>query len=94
MGEFANFEVDERVAAQEPVVKNQIEEKMIRVEGEAFLTGLEEITLAEFQEEIFKLASDDDLTELPGFGMWADREDMDNPTEWVQNLRRGRYRDF
>lgn len=35
-----------------------------------------------------------DLTDIPAFGMWADREDMENPSEWVQNLRRGRYRDF
>lgn len=38
--------------------------------------------------------SGDDLTGLPAFGMWADRKDMENPTEWVQNLRRGRYRDL
>lgn len=37
---------------------------------------------------------DDDLTRLPAFGMWADREDMKNPTEWVKNLRRARYHDL
>ncbi|HBT96327.1 MAG TPA: hypothetical protein DEB25_01075 [Desulfobulbaceae bacterium] len=36
----------------------------------------------------------DDLTTLPAFGMWADRKDMEDPTAWVQNLRRGRYRDL
>ena len=38
--------------------------------------------------------SGEDLTVLTAFGMWADREDMENPTEWVRNLRLGRYRDF
>jgi addiction module RelB/DinJ family antitoxin len=36
----------------------------------------------------------DDLTSLQAFGMWADRDDMENPSKWVRDLRRGRYRDF
>lgn len=39
-------------------------------------------------------SSGDDLTTLPAFGMWADWADMENPVEWVQNLRKGRYRDL
>jgi antitoxin (DNA-binding transcriptional repressor) of toxin-antitoxin stability system len=27
----------------------------------------------------------------PAVGMWDDREDMKNPSEWVRNLRRPRY---
>jgi addiction module RelB/DinJ family antitoxin len=46
------------------------------------------------EKQSVALPSGDDLTELTGFGLWADRQDMDNPTEWVQNLGRGRYRDF
>ena len=34
-----------------------------------------------------------DLKKLPGFGMWADRADMENPAEWVRNLRRTRCQD-
>lgn len=45
-------------------------------------------------EQIGATPSGADLTRLPAFGMWADRADMENPTEWVQNLRRGRYRDL
>ncbi|MBI1318150.1 MAG: type II toxin-antitoxin system Phd/YefM family antitoxin [Candidatus Hydrogenedens sp.] len=33
-------------------------------------------------------------SEHPAFGMWADREDMANPTEYVKQLRRERYRDL
>jgi antitoxin component of RelBE/YafQ-DinJ toxin-antitoxin module len=36
----------------------------------------------------------DDLTEVPAFGMWADRDDMEDTTAWVKNLRRGRYCDI
>ena len=28
-----------------------------------------------------------DITSLPFFGMWSDREDMENSTEWVQKER-------
>jgi hypothetical protein len=34
-----------------------------------------------------------DLKKLPGFGMWADRADMENPAEWVRNLRKPRCQD-
>ena len=33
-----------------------------------------------------------DLKKLPGFGMWADRADMENPAE-VRNLRKPRCQD-
>jgi addiction module RelB/DinJ family antitoxin len=50
--------------------------------------------LAQKVKQIDSSPSGEDLTCLPAFGMWADRQDMENPTEWVQKLRRGRYRDF
>ena len=28
---------------------------------------------------------------LPGFGMWADRKDMEDSVEYVRNLRKPRY---
>ena len=31
-----------------------------------------------------------ELKKLPGFGMWADRSDMENPAAWVRNLRKPR----
>jgi addiction module RelB/DinJ family antitoxin len=36
----------------------------------------------------------EELTKHPAFGMWADREDMKDPAEWVRSIRRGRYRDL
>jgi len=32
-----------------------------------------------------------ELKKLPGFGMWADRADMENPAAWVRNLRKPRF---
>ena len=31
-----------------------------------------------------------DLEKLPGFGMWAGRDDLKDPSEWVRNLRKPR----
>lgn len=31
-----------------------------------------------------------DLRKHPAFGMWADREDMKDPAQWVRNLRKRR----
>ncbi len=31
------------------------------------------------------------LKKSPAFGMWADREDMKDPTEWVRKIRRRRH---
>jgi addiction module RelB/DinJ family antitoxin len=38
-----------------------------------------------------KNSKNNDLKSLPGFGMWADRDDMKNPAEWVRNLRKPRF---
>lgn len=29
--------------------------------------------------------------DIPGFGMWADREEMADPAEYVRNIRKPRY---
>ncbi len=34
------------------------------------------------------------IKKLPAVGMWDDREDMKDPSEWVRNLRRGRYNEL
>lgn len=34
------------------------------------------------------------IRDNPAIGMWADRDDMKNPAEYVHTLRRGRYRDL
>lgn len=33
------------------------------------------------------------IEDNPCFGMWADREDMADPVEYVENLRKGRFDD-
>ena len=35
-----------------------------------------------------------DLTSLPAFGMWKDREDMKDPSAYVRNLRKSRFHDL
>lgn len=32
-----------------------------------------------------------DFKKLPGFGMWADRDDMKDSAEWVSKIRKPRY---
>jgi prevent-host-death family protein len=34
------------------------------------------------------------LMDHPAFGMWADREDMADPVEYIRKLRRGRFDDL
>lgn len=34
------------------------------------------------------------IKDNPAVGMWADRQDMEDPAEYVRKLRRGRYRDI
>ena len=42
VGEFVSLEVDEHIATQEAVVENEVDAKVVVVEGEAFLAGFEE----------------------------------------------------
>ncbi len=58
MGELVELEVDDDVAAQEPVVENEIKEVVVAIEGETLLPGLEEKALAEFEEEFFEVADE------------------------------------
>ena len=43
----------------------------------------------------YELTQETDLRveDSPCFGMWADREDMADPVEYVENLRKGRFED-
>lgn len=34
------------------------------------------------------------LTSSPLFGMWADREDVADPSEWVRSIRKSRIHDL
>ena len=34
------------------------------------------------------------LKESPAFGMWKDRSDMDDPSEYVRRIRKGRLGDL
>ena len=51
MGELADFEVNQDVAFQHGMVKNEVDVEMITVERDPFLPGDEGETFAEFQQE-------------------------------------------
>lgn len=34
------------------------------------------------------------LRDSPAFGLWKDRADMANPSEYVRRIRKGRFRDL
>ena len=58
MGQLADFQVDQHVAAKQAVVEDQIDKEVVFVEGEPLLPGLEEKAFPEFQQKVFKLVDD------------------------------------
>jgi hypothetical protein len=46
MGELAEFEIDEHVAAQQAVVEDQVHEEVVFLESESLLPRLEQESLA------------------------------------------------
>ena len=96
------IQVDERIQAEAAAVLNAqglsisdvVQMTLKQIAAEKRLPADLARPLDQSPDQTAPPPSDDDLTGLPAFGMWADRKDMDNPTEWVQNLRRGRYRDL
>ena len=58
MGELVSLEVDEHIATQEAIVENEVDAKVVVVEGEAFLAGFEEKAFPEFEQERFQFADD------------------------------------
>ena len=65
--EFAQLQVDDEVAAQEPVVEDEVEEVVVAIEGEALLPRLKEKAFAQLQEEFFEVR-DNGRFEI-GFGV-------------------------
>ncbi len=56
-----------------------------KVKIEQFIAKVREQYSAKSNKPKRKLSP---LTEEPFFGMWADREDMADPVEWVRKIRR------
>jgi hypothetical protein len=67
MGDFADFQIDQDVAAQQAIVEDKIDEEVLFVEGEALLARFEEEAFAEFEEEMFDPV--DDCGFQVGFGV-------------------------
>ena len=68
MGQFAAFQVDQHVAAQQSVVEDKVDEEVAAVEAEALLARLEQEALAEFQQELLKPVDDRGLQVVLGVG--------------------------
>jgi addiction module RelB/DinJ family antitoxin len=96
------IQVDERIQAEAAAVLNAhglsisdvVQMTLKQIAAEKRLPVYLARPVGESPDRSAPPTSDDDLTGLPAFGMWADRQDMENPTAWVQNLRRGRYRNL
>ena len=69
VGDLADLQIDQHVAAQQAIVEDQIDEEMFFLEGEALLPGLEEEAFAQFQQEALDLADDGGFE--VGFGIAA-----------------------
>lgn len=60
----------------------------------------EEITISRRGQDIARVIptsqnqNDVDIAQHPAFGIWADREDMRDPSEWVRQVRKGRFHDL
>ena len=59
--ELVKLEIDQHVAAQQPVVEDEIDEKMIFIESKTLLPGLEKKPLAEFKQKLFEPVDDGTL---------------------------------
>ena len=64
MGEFAKFQIDDEVAAEDAVVKDEVEEVVVAIEGEPLLARLEEKAFSKLQKELFQVADDGDSRSL------------------------------
>ena len=58
MSELGEFEVDEHVAAQEAIVKDEVDEEVIFVKSEAFLPSLEQEAFAKFEQKVLNTIND------------------------------------
>ena len=88
MGKFANFQVDEHIAAQQAVVEHQIDKKMVFLEGEPLLPCLEKKAFSEFQQEMFDLADDGEFQVGFGIsGLFIQPEKFQNIRVFEQVLR-------
>jgi hypothetical protein len=58
VGDLANLQIDQYIAAQQAVIENQVHEEVFFVEGESLLARLKEEAFAHFQQEALDLADD------------------------------------
>ena len=58
VGELAELEVNEHEAAQQPVVKHEVDVEVVAVEGDALLPGHEAEALAQLQQERLQVVDD------------------------------------
>jgi hypothetical protein len=56
--ELVELQVDDQIAAEEPIVEDEVEEVVVAVECEPLLARFEEEALAEFEEKFFQMRDD------------------------------------
>ena len=64
--------------------------EQVAIGGKEFIVkkfGKEKVKISPIKKEQKVLNKKKSIGKLPGFGMWKDREDMKDPSEWVRNLR-------
>jgi len=58
MGELTDFQVNQHVAVQQAIVEHEVNEEVIFIKGEAFLSGLEKEAFSQFQEKVLQFVDD------------------------------------
>ncbi len=53
MRELADLQVDEYIRSEQPVIEHKIDEEMLLVEGQPFLSRLKKEALTELKQEVF-----------------------------------------
>ena len=55
MRELVELQINDQIAAQKPIVEDEVEEVVVAVEGESLLPRLEEKAFAQLQKEFFEV---------------------------------------
>ena len=89
MGEFAKFQIDDEVAAEDAVVKDEVEEVVVAIEGEPLLARLEEKAFSKLQKELFQVADDGGFQITLGVAdLFIEAEEFEDVRFLEQILRR------
>lgn len=78
-------------------VPNDLAERLLAVPDvkafivQALTSAFDEQVAPSGQIQPFRRSSQASCKDLPAFGMWADRDDMVDPSAYVENIRKPRF---